>query len=244
MPLTTGARADLVRPGSGEFFDAIAPRYDLLNRILSLGIDRGWRRRTVAALGLRPGMRVLDLATGTGDLAIQIAESCDGVEVVGIDPSRNMLSIGRDKVRARRLDGRVTLLEGDAQSLDSLGEGRFDAITIAFGIRNVPDRAKAMREMSRVGKPGATIAMLELGEPRSGILGPLARFHIRVMVPTIGALVGGAREYRYLQTSIAAFPTPDEFVATMRANAIVEPRFEPLTFGVCHLYLGHAGGGL
>lgn len=226
-----------VRPGSGEFFDAIAERYDLLNRVLSFGIDRGWRRRTVRSVALRPGMRVLDLATGTGDLAIEIARSCAGVEVVGLDPSRGMLDVGREKVRARGLEQRVRLVEGDAQSLP-FDAASFDAITIAFGIRNVPDRALALREMVRVGKPGARIAILELGEPRNGILGPLARFHIRVLVPRIGALLSGAREYRYLQTSIAAFPTPEAFTSTMRESGVAGACADALTFGVCHLYAG------
>jgi demethylmenaquinone methyltransferase/2-methoxy-6-polyprenyl-1,4-benzoquinol methylase len=230
-----------VRPGSGQFFDAIAPRYDLLNRILSMGIDQGWRRRTVRSLGLRPGMRVLDLATGTADLAIQIARSCEGVEVVGVDPSRGMLELGRKKVDALGLADRITLLEGDAEKL-ALESGSFDAITIAFGIRNVPDRAKGLAEMARVGKPGARIAILELGEPRSGLLGPMARFHIRVMVPTIGALLSGAKEYRYLQSSIAAFPEPERFVELMASSGIEDARAEALTFGVCHLYLGRSPG--
>lgn len=239
--MTTDVTVPSVRPGSGEFFDAIAKRYDLLNRVLSMGIDRGWRRRTVRSLALRPGMRVLDLATGTGDLAIEIARSCKGVEVVGLDPSRGMLDIGREKVRARGLEDRVRLIEGDAQSLP-FEAAEFDAITIAFGIRNVPDRALALREMARVGKPGARIGILELGEPRSGILGPLARFHIRVLVPRIGALLSGAREYRYLQASIAAFPAPDAFAATMRESGLADARADALTFGVCHLYSGRVPG--
>jgi demethylmenaquinone methyltransferase/2-methoxy-6-polyprenyl-1,4-benzoquinol methylase len=227
----------VVRAGSGEFFDAIASRYDLLNRVLSMGIDRGWRRRTVRALGLRPDMRVLDVATGTGDLAIEIARAEPGVEVTGIDPSRGMLAIGREKVAARGLDRRVRMIEGDAQELP-FEDASFDAITIAFGIRNVPDRARALREMARVARPGGTIAILELGEPRSGILGPLARFHIRVLVPRIGALLSGAREYRYLQASIAAFPAPEDFAAQMRESGIDAPSATALTFGVCHLYVG------
>lgn len=224
-----------VRPGSGQFFDAIAKRYDLLNRIISLGIDKGWRRKTVRALELGAGMRVLDLATGTADLAIETARTHPGVEVVGIDPSREMLAIGREKVQRGGLAPRVTLLEGDAQNIDQ-ESARFDAISIAFGIRNVPDRDAAMREMVRVGKPGARIAILELGEPRSGILGPLARFHVHVMVPTIGALLSGAKEYRYLQKSIAAFPPPESFADQMRAAGMTDVRVTPLTFGVCHLY--------
>lgn len=236
------APSDAVRPGSGEFFDAIAARYDLLNRVLSFGIDRGWRKKTVRALELRDGMRALDLATGTGDLAITTAKTHRGVDVVGIDPSSKMLAIGRDKVRARSLDARVTLLQGDAQTIEQ-PEASFDAITIAFGIRNVPDRSKALREMVRVGKPGARVAILELGEPRGGIMGPLARFHVHVMVPTIGALLSGAQEYRYLQTSIAAFPPAEEFAQLMRDAGLRDVRVVPLTFGVCHLYVGRVPGG-
>jgi demethylmenaquinone methyltransferase / 2-methoxy-6-polyprenyl-1,4-benzoquinol methylase len=231
-----------VRPGSGEFFDAIARRYDLLNRVLSLGIDRGWRRRTVRALELGPGMRVLDLATGTADLAIATARTRPDLEVVGIDPSRKMLAIGRDKLAAGGLAPRVTLLEGDAQHIEQ-PDASFDAITISFGIRNVPDRDRALREMVRVGKPGARVAILELGEPRGGILGPLARFHVHVMVPTIGALLSGANEYRYLQTSIAAFPAPEAFAAQMREAGLERVTVTPLTFGVCHLYVGRVPGG-
>ena len=224
-----------VRPGSGQFFDAIAKRYDLLNRIISYGIDKGWRKKTVRALELDGAMRVLDLATGTADLAIETARTHREVEVVGIDPSREMLAIGREKVQRGRLAPRVSLLEGDAQKIEQDGD-RFDAITIAFGIRNVPDRDAALREMVRVGKPGARVAILELGEPRNGIMGPLARFHVHVVVPTIGALLSGAREYRYLQTSIAAFPAPEKFAEQMRAAGMVDVRVTPLTFGVCHLY--------
>ncbi|AKF11442.1 bifunctional demethylmenaquinone methyltransferase/2-methoxy-6-polyprenyl-1,4-benzoquinol methylase UbiE [Sandaracinus amylolyticus] len=231
-----------VRPGSGEFFDAIAKRYDLLNRIISLGIDQGWRIKTVRALGLAPGMRVLDLATGTADLAIMTARRSAGVDVVGIDPSREMLAIGRTKVSKGGLDTRVTLLEGDAQQI-AQPDDCFDAITIAFGIRNVPDRARALREMVRVGKPGARVAILELGEPRSGILGPLARFHVHVVVPTIGALLSGAKEYRYLQTSIAAFPEPETFAQQMRDAGMADVKVHPLTFGVCHLYTGRVPEG-
>lgn len=236
-----GTTHPAVRAGSGEFFDAIASRYDLLNRVLSLGIDRGWRRRTVRALEPRDGMRALDLATGTGDLAIAIARASSGIEVVGLDPSRGMLAIARNKVRARSLEPRVRLIEGDAQQLP-FEDASFDAITIAFGIRNVPDRARAIHEMARVARPGAPIAILELGEPRSGLLGALARFHIRTIVPRIGALLSGAREYRYLQSSIAAFPPPEEFAELMASCGLREPRAIPLTFGACHLYLGRAPG--
>lgn len=226
-------------PGSGEMFDRIAQRYDLLNRILSLGIDHGWRRRTVRSLGVDAHVRpeILDLATGTADLAIAIARAYPSARVRATDPSRNMLAIGRDKVRARDLSERVTLEVGDAQSIE-LPDASVDAVTIAFGIRNVPDRRRALAEMARVTRPGGRVAVLELGEPRGGLLGPFARFHIRQVVPRLGALLSGASEYRYLQRSIAAFPEPEVFLAMMR-DVGLSAAVTPLTFGVCHLYVGH-----
>lgn len=227
------------RPGSGAMFDGIARRYDLLNRLMSFGVDRRWRRRTVRALAL-PGdgaCRVLDVATGTGDLAIDVARTHRGAEVVGVDPSEKMIEMGRPKLVARRLDDRVTLRLGDAQALD-FPDASFDGVCIAFGIRNVPDRALGLREMARVCRPGGRVAVLELGEPRRGVIAPLARFHIRQVVPRVGAWLSGAKEYRYLQTSIAAFPPPEEFAALMRASGLDVVEVVPLTFGVCNLYVG------
>jgi demethylmenaquinone methyltransferase/2-methoxy-6-polyprenyl-1,4-benzoquinol methylase len=218
-------------------FDAIAARYDLLNRLLSFGIDRRWRRRLVERLELRPGALVLDHATGTADLAISIARSHPEVRVIGVDPSAEMLRIGRAKVEAGGLAARVSLETGDAENLSGFAERSVDAISMAFGIRNVPDRARALREMARVTRPGGRIAILELSEPR-GILGPLARLHVHQIVPWLGSLLSGAKEYRYLQRSIAAFPPPQVFADLMRENGIVVGRVEPLTFGVCHLYVG------
>lgn len=236
---TTNARATaLPAPGSGEMFDQIAERYDLLNRIISLGIDQGWRRKTVRALNLQAGQRALDLATGTGDLAIQIAQSHQ-VDVVGVDPSVNMLAVGVDKVQRQGLSDRVDLVEGDAQAL-SFDRDSFDACTIAFGIRNVPDRLQALREMNRVVRPGGRVAILELSEPRGGVLGPLARFHIHKVVPWVGAVISGKREYAYLQESIAAFPAPDDFAQRMTEAGLKVVQVTPLTFGVCCLYVAEA----
>ncbi|MEM9293172.1 MAG: bifunctional demethylmenaquinone methyltransferase/2-methoxy-6-polyprenyl-1,4-benzoquinol methylase UbiE [Acidobacteriota bacterium] len=224
--------------GSGVMFDGIAASYDRVNRVLSLGLDRGWRRRTVSALELPPEApsRVLDLATGTADLALEIGKRYPLCSVEGVDPSRQMLHLGRQKAQQRDLDSRVQLLEGDAQQL-SYGEDHFDAVTIAFGIRNVPDRPAALREMARVTRPGGRIAILELAEPDGGLLAPLARFHIRTVVPLLGAWLSGDREYRYLQRSIAAFPTPSDFAQLMSQCGLEVLRVEPLTFGVCTLYV-------
>jgi demethylmenaquinone methyltransferase / 2-methoxy-6-polyprenyl-1,4-benzoquinol methylase len=226
------------RGGSGEMFDAIAPRYDLLNRLLSLGIDQRWRRQLVERLELQPGCLVLDHATGTADLAILIARSGPGIRVIGVDPSSEMLRVGRVKVDAAGLTERVSLQSGQAEDLSSFADDSVDAVSMAFGIRNVPDRPRALRELARVTRPGGRIAILELSEPRNGILGPLARLHVHQIVPWVGGLLSGAREYRYLQKSIAAFPPPSEFARLMEESGMRVQSVEPLTFGACHLYVG------
>lgn len=227
------------RGGSGEMFDRIALRYDLVNRIMSFGIDQRWRARTVDALALAPGNRVLDLATGTADLALKIARQQPEVRVVGLDPSQGMLAIGREKVARAGLSHRVDLQLGDAENLP-FENASFDGVCIAFGIRNVPDRARALREMARVTRPGGRIAILELSEPR-GVLGPLARFHVHTLVPFIGALLSGKSEYRYLERSIAAFPSAVLFADLMRDNGLDVLQVQSLTFGVCHLYVATPG---
>jgi demethylmenaquinone methyltransferase/2-methoxy-6-polyprenyl-1,4-benzoquinol methylase len=223
--------------GSGQMFDGIAARYDFVNRVISLGVDQRWRRLTVRALELAPGARVLDLATGTADLALLVANAEPTARVVGLDPSEKMLEIGRVKVARDKLDDRVELVCGDAETLP-YPDASFDGVCIAFGIRNVPDRDRALREMARVTKPGGHVAILELSEPRGGILGPLARFHVHTVVPFMGALLSGAPEYRYLQRSIAAFPPAEEFAERMRQAGFVVAPPRALTFGVCHLYVG------
>ena len=225
--------------GSGSMFDRIARKYDLLNRVNSLGLDQGWRRRTVAWVDPQPGERILDLATGTADLAIALAERAANVHVVGVDPSENMLEIGRGKVSAHELDPRVKLVAGDAQALESADDA-FDAITMAFGIRNVPDRVKALKEMCRVLRPSGRLAILELSEPRNGLMAALARVHVRHVVPLTGALISGPAEYRYLRESIRAFPPPEDFASVLVEAGFVDVDYEPLTFGACVLFTAPA----
>jgi demethylmenaquinone methyltransferase/2-methoxy-6-polyprenyl-1,4-benzoquinol methylase len=216
-------------------FDRIAERYDLLNRIISLGVDRKWRRRTVAALRVDANARVLDLATGTADLAIEVARRT-GARVVGVDPSVAMLRIGHQKLGRLGLSTAVDLTPGDAQQLP-FDDQSFDAACMAFGIRNVPDRPRALRELWRVLKPGARLGILELSEPHRGVVGAIARFHVHTVVPWVGSILSGAHEYRYLQRSIARFPAPETFNAMLsHAGFEVEPP-APLTFGVVHLYV-------
>ncbi len=235
--MTTTETSSSAKQGSGAMFDGIAHRYDLVNRVISLGIDQSWRKKTVHALELKPGARVLDLATGTADLAIMIARLYPEVSIIGVDPSEKMLEVGQKKLQEAALTERIELQVGDAQAL-KLADRSVDGVCIAFGIRNVPDRLRGLREMARVTKAGGRVAILELSEPRGGVLGPLARFHVHNVVPAIGALLSGAPEYRYLQKSIAAFPPAAEFEALMNEAGLRIVSSTALTFGVCHLYVG------
>jgi len=220
--------------GSGVMFDAIADRYDVVNRLISFGRDRGWRRQT--AVRLQGPNRILDLATGTGDLALEIARQYPHATVVGLDPSARMLEVARRKTRSQQLEGRIRYVEGDAQKLP-FEDARFDGITMAFGIRNVPDRMAALREMARVASPGARIAVLELTEPRGLGLSVLARCHIHCVVPLIGALISGPRQYAYLSRSIAAFPAPEAFVRLATECGLRLLDQKSFSFGACHLFL-------
>ncbi len=223
-------------------FDQIAGRYDMLNRVMSMGIDQSWRRKTVDAMALPAGARVLDLATGTGDLALMIARMHSDAHVVGSDPSKRMLEVGVEKVTRSGLAERVELEVGDAQAL-RYDDDSFDGCCIAFGIRNVPDRSAALAEMARVTRPGGRVAVLELGEPSVGWLSPIARFHVRKVIPRIGGILSGSNEYKYLQESIAAFPPADEFAEQMQAAGLNVIDVKPLTFGACTLFVAEPLGG-
>ena len=227
--------------GSGQMFDRIAKRYDRMNRIISLGLDKGWRKALVEGLRIPENGTVLDVATGTGDVALAIAKSGTGISVIGLDPSQGMLEVGREKVAQREMHPRVRLDFGDAQEMP-YEDDAFDASCISFGIRNVPDREKGLREMVRVTRPGGRVCILELSEPRGHILSPFARFHVHHVVPLLGALLSGSWEYRYLQKSIAAFPPPDKFVEVMERAGLEECSFQGFLFGVAHLYTGVSPG--
>jgi demethylmenaquinone methyltransferase/2-methoxy-6-polyprenyl-1,4-benzoquinol methylase len=224
-------------PGSGAMFDRIAARYDLMNRIISLGIDRRWRRRAATAALADGGRRVLDVATGTGDLALELLCRRGDVLVVGLDPSGAMLERAHAKAEQIGLGARLVLRQGVAEELD-FADRSFDAVTIAFGIRNAASRPRALAEMVRVLRPGGRLVVLELGEPHRGLLAPLVRFYLHRVVPVLGALLSGAREYRYLERSIAAFPPPEQVVALLSAAGCNEIDLQRLSFDTCHLYCG------
>lgn len=225
--------------GTGEMFDAIAGRYDLLNRLMSLGQDQYWRRRATRALDLQEGDQVLDVATGTGDLAIMIARRHPEVCVEGVDPSKNMIAVGQDKVADKKLTERVELTLGDGLDLP-YEDDSFDGAVVAFGIRNFPDRLQGLREMRRVTRPGRKVVVLELSEPRRGIMAVAARTYIHHVVPVMGSLLSGQKEYRYLQESIQAFPPAEDFVELMGEAGLTGARATPLSFGAVNLFVGTA----
>jgi demethylmenaquinone methyltransferase/2-methoxy-6-polyprenyl-1,4-benzoquinol methylase len=230
-------------PGAPErdavraMFDRIAPRYDLLNRVLSAGVDVRWRRAAVDALGLRGPSRVLDLCTGTADLLGEALGRDPGSTGWGVDLSLEMLRRGRGKLALMGMSPRSGLAAADAEWLP-LASGTFEGAVVGFGIRNVGDRERALRELVRVLRPGGRLVILEFSMP-PGPLGMLYRFYFEQVLPRIGALVSGdASAYQYLPASVERFPTPAAFGALMERAGFVGVRFRPLTWGIAHLYQG------
>jgi demethylmenaquinone methyltransferase/2-methoxy-6-polyprenyl-1,4-benzoquinol methylase len=218
-------------------FDRIAPRYDLLNRLLSAGIDTRWRRRAVDALGLAADARVLDLCTGTADLLIEALGRGQERRGTGIDLSAAMLVRGAHKLRARGLSGRAGLACGDAERLP-LASGGFEGALIAFGIRNVGDPEAALRELRRVLLPGGRLVILEFSMP-PGLFGPLYRFYFGRVLPRIGGLLSGdPGAYAYLPASVARFPAPAAFSGMMTSCGFEGVTATALTAGIAHVYHG------
>ncbi len=198
-------------------FDAIAGRYDFLNHLLSAGIDRRWRRRAIGSLRLTGRECVLDLCTGTGDLAIAAARAQpSAARVVAVDFSAAMVRVGQRKLRTRRLDARVAIVRGDAARIP-LGDCSVDAVTIGFGIRNVQDMDLACAELCRVLKPGGRLAILEFAVPTLPVFGAFYGWYVNHALPKIGRAVSRSDSaYAYLPASISAFATPGEFVKILR----------------------------
>ena len=218
-------------------FDRIAPRYDLLNRTLSAGLDQRWRRRAVAELALKRDARVLDLCAGTADVALAIAGQHHDASVIGVDFSGAMLRIGHEKVAAAGESGRIRLVRGDAAMIPAQGDS-CDAATIAFGIRNVAEPERALAELARVLRPGARLAILEFGQPKIPGIRTLYLWYFRYLLPLVGRLVSRHQSaYSYLPASVGAFPPPAEFARTIERHGFVSVQAVPLTFGIVYLYV-------
>jgi demethylmenaquinone methyltransferase/2-methoxy-6-polyprenyl-1,4-benzoquinol methylase len=211
-------------------FDRIAPVYDLMNRVMTAGLDRRWRRITVEQ-AVRPGDRVLDACCGTGDLAIAARGHGAGA-VVGLDFSEQMLE------RARRKDGEIEWLQGDVLALP-FEDASFDSATVGFGIRNVDDLEAGLRELRRVLRDGGRLAILEITTPR-GVLAPFYRVWFDRVVPLLGRVLPGGDAYTYLPASVRRFPLPEELSRLLEANGFEAVRFRLFAGGIVALHVGQA----
>lgn len=224
--------------GIRRMFDDIAPRYDFLNRLLSLGIDRRWRRFAVSQLQVPEGGMVLDMATGTGDVALEIASKTpSSVRIVGEDFTQGMLKLGLEKVQASPFKERIVLVNAPCEAMPHPA-GLFDGVTIAFGIRNVVDRLAGLQEMVRVLKPGGRAVILEFSNPRSRLFKALYYFYFRRLLPMIGGLFSARSAYQYLPDSVLEFPSQEGFKALMTEAGFGDVRHFDLTFGIATVYVG------
>lgn len=221
-----------------DMFDNIAPTYDRLNHLLSFDIDRLWRRRTVRRAAEKSPERILDLATGTADLAIAMARKMPAARITGVDLSSEMLAIGRAKVHAAGLSERIDLHEGDAEKLP-FADSCFDVVTIGFGIRNFSDIGAGLREACRVLRPGGRLIVLEFSTPRGKIFGPVYRFYFHKILPLIGRLVSkDSSAYSYLPDSVDHFPDYLLFLRMMREAGFGTCTPTRLMRGIAYIYEG------
>jgi demethylmenaquinone methyltransferase/2-methoxy-6-polyprenyl-1,4-benzoquinol methylase len=225
-----------------RMFGQIAPWYDFLNHLLSLNVDKRWRDRTARLVPPGPAADgpVLDLCTGTGDLALTYDRNAAGtVPVIGADFSHEMLVLAMQKAAAAGAAERVRFVEADAQALP-FPDGLFQLVTISFGLRNVTDTDRGLREMVRVTRTGGRVAVLEFSKPRNPVLGRLYGWYFRYLLPLVGQLIARNNEsaYRYLPASVLAFPDYEALADRMRAAGLANVTYQPFTFGVATLYVG------
>ena len=227
VPRITRASGTLSPDGVRAMFDRIAPVYDAMNRVFTMGLDGRWRKLAAAAV-VTPGDRVLDAACGTGDLALEAERR--GGRVVGLDFSERMLE------RARRKSGTIEWVQGDALALP-FPDSEFDAATVGFGVRNLEDLEGGLRELHRVLRPGGRVAVLEITRPR-GLLRPFFRFWFDVLVPFAGKVLPGGQAYTYLPASVRRFPGPEDLSALLERAGFAEVRYDLLGGGSVALHVG------
>ncbi|MFM2139532.1 MAG: hypothetical protein RJA57_1839 [Bacteroidota bacterium] len=221
-----------------DMFDRIAGRYDALNRILSARIDVGWRRKAIKALRPDKPRCILDVATGTADMAILAAGLLPDTRIEGIDLSANMLDVGSKKIEKEGLTDRIRLQKGDAEAI-MFPDATFDAVMVAFGVRNFEDLEKGLSEMKRVLKPGGRLMVLEFSRPRARSIRGLYNLYMRVVAPQVARWFRQNPEaYQYLNESANAFPDRQDFVEIMNSQGYTETGFKPLTLGICCMYQG------
>jgi demethylmenaquinone methyltransferase/2-methoxy-6-polyprenyl-1,4-benzoquinol methylase len=223
-----------------RMFGNIAPSYDFLNHLLSANIDHYWRWRTTRLAPPSGSDPILDLCTGTGDLALAYDRAAGGrVPIVGADFCHEMLVLARRKTHDRRLADRIRFLEADAQRLP-FPDNSFQITTVAFGLRNVTDTERGLAEMARVTRPGGKVAILEFSQPRGWLFGRLYRFYFRYVLPLVGQAISRSKDraYLYLPASVTRFPDGEALAARLRAHGLKDVRYYPFTFGIATLYVG------
>jgi len=218
-------------------FDNISHRYDFLNHFLSLGIDKIWRKKAIGLLASSHPKFILDVATGTGDFAIQ-ALSLNPDKIIGVDISEGMLGHGRDKIQQRALQDRIELLAGDSENLP-FEENKFDAATVAFGVRNFEHLERGLREINRVLKPGGTLVVLEFSKPSRFPMKQLYSFYFKFILPKLGRLISKDKAaYTYLPESVQAFPDGSAFTDILKNTGFKNTSCRTLTFGISSIYTG------
>lgn len=221
-----------------HMFDAISGRYDLLNRMLSFGIDISWRKKVKKAIADAGARSVLDVATGTADMAIELAALPQVNHITGVDISAGMLSFGQQKIDRKALNEKIKLQQADSEQLP-FPDASFDACTVCFGVRNFEHLSRGITEMARVLRPGGTLLVLEFSRPKNPVFKALYWFYFGKILPALGRLISGSNNaYRYLPESVKVFPDGKDFLHIMEGAGIRNAKAKPLTFGICTLYSG------
>lgn len=221
-----------------HMFDEIAPRYDFLNRFLSAGIDIGWRKKALQFLKKDRPVKVLDVATGTADLAILSASMLAPQQIIGIDISEGMLEVGRKKVKELKLEGCIQLYKGDSEQL-AYEDASFDATTVAFGVRNFQQLEKGLSEILRVLKPGGKLMVLEFSKPTAPIIKQFYSLYMNFITPQLGGIFSKSKNaYQYLNDSVQQFPEGKNFISIMEKVGYRHTFYKRLSFGICTIYLG------
>jgi len=218
-----------------QMFENISPRYDFLNHFLSLGVDYSWRTKVRKKVAKFQPATLLDVATGTADLAIELSK-IPGLKITGVDISQGMLDFGDVKLKQRNLQDRIVLQQADSENLP-FADASFDAVTVSFGVRNFENLDKGLGEMCRVLKPGSPMMVLEFSKPTNPVFSRLYWFYFKYILPRLGKLLSkDATAYTYLPQSVAAFPEGEEFVSRAKSAGFSSVNYRPLTFGICTLY--------
>ncbi len=221
-----------------EMFDNVSPKYDFLNHLLSAGIDVWWRKKAISLLKKEQPKLLLDIATGTGDLAIEAVRQLNPDKVIGVDISEGMLSFGREKMKKLGLEQKIEMQLGDSEKLH-FQNNTFDAVVVSFGVRNFENLEKGLKDMCRVTKPGGTCVVMEFSKPKTPVIKQLYWLYNRTILPLIGKIVSkDSAAYTYLPESVMAFPEGDDFLEIFEKSGFSQSKCIPLTFGICSIYIG------